>query len=155
MIGRNGLYIQPDFEALDGYKAAGRILNCAGDGPCGYTTRPDLAAAYANLLCDDRHYGQVYNLHGASLTQAQLAAHFNRAFGTDLSYQEESFEAFCQRSIASHGSFLGTVIAGIYQGIQQGAFHNESHYAQAAGRSPQSWEAYFAAQAAAYARAIS
>ena len=45
--------------------------------------------------------------------------------------------------IAELGDFLGTVIAGIYEGIRNGACDNESHYAEAAGREHQSWDAYF------------
>ena len=45
--------------------------------------------------------------------------------------------------VAELGDFLGTVIAGIYEGIQNGAADNPSHYRAAAGRDHQSWAAYF------------
>jgi NAD(P)H dehydrogenase (quinone) len=35
------------------------------------------------------------------------------------------------------------VIAGIYEGIRNGAANNESHFALAAGREHQSWSRYF------------
>ena len=43
VIGRNGIYIESDVEYVDNYIKAGGITNCAGDGRCGYTTRPALA----------------------------------------------------------------------------------------------------------------
>ena len=48
-----------------------------------------------------------------------------------------------QRRVAELGEFLGTVIAGIYEGIRLGASNHPSQYQQAAGRAHQSWEDYF------------
>jgi NAD(P)H dehydrogenase (quinone) len=39
VIGRNGLYIEPDIEYIEKYKEAGKITNCAGEGKVSYTTR--------------------------------------------------------------------------------------------------------------------
>jgi len=50
VIGRNGIYIEPDVEYVESYKAKGEIANCAGDRMCGYTTRRELAHAYARML---------------------------------------------------------------------------------------------------------
>ena len=50
VIGRNGIYIEPDVEYIENYRKAGQIANCAGEGRCGYTTRPELAYAYAKML---------------------------------------------------------------------------------------------------------
>ncbi len=143
VIGRNGIYIEPDVEYIDAYRAAGCIANCAGDARCGYTTRPELAFAYANMLTDHRHDGQTYNLHGKALTQADLARYLNLAFGTDLTYRRMTVEEYRRDRVAELGTFLGGVIAGIYEGIREGAMDNESHYAEAAGRSHQTWDEYF------------
>jgi NAD(P)H dehydrogenase (quinone) len=35
-VGRNGIYIEPDLEYIDTYKASGEIANCADEGRCGY-----------------------------------------------------------------------------------------------------------------------
>jgi len=145
VIGRNGIYIEPDVEYIESYSKAGEIANCAGDGRCGYTTRPELAFAYACMLAGSEHNGHTYNLHGALLTQTELAAYLNQAFGTELVYRPMSFEAFKADRIAELGTFIGTVIAGIYQGIQNGASDNPSDFAAAAGRPHQSWDDYFAA----------
>lgn len=143
-IGRNGIYIEPDVECIDAYKEAGCIENCAGDGPCGYTTRPELGTAYARMLTEDQHNGQTYNLHGEVLTQAQLANLLKQAFDTDLVYREMTVEDYRRDRVTALGEFLGAVIAGIYEGIRQGAVNNPSHFLQAAGREHQPWADYFA-----------
>jgi NAD(P)H dehydrogenase (quinone) len=143
VIGRNGIYIEPDVEYIEKYKDRGEIANCASDAKCGYTTRGELAEAYARMLTDSKHNGQTYNLHGEAITQQQLAGYLSDAFGTSLSYREMSVAEYRQERIAELGEFLGTVIAGIYEGIRNGAANNESHYREAAGREHQSWQAYF------------
>lgn len=142
-IGRNGIYIEPDVEYIETYKARGEIANCAGDGKCGYTTRPELAYAYACMLTDPKHDGQTYNLHGELLTQAQLAEYLNRTFGTQLEYRSMSVAEYREERIAKLGQFMGTVIAGIYEGIRNGALDRASDYQVATARPHQSWDDYF------------
>lgn len=146
VIGRNGIYIEPDIAYIDTYKAAGEIANCAGEGKCGYTTRDELGFAYARILTSDAHNGRTYNLHGSALTQAELAEYINHGFGTSLAYRAMSVEAYRQERIDELGKFMGTIIAGIYAGIRDGAFNNPSDYAEAAGRPHQSWGDYFSPQ---------
>ncbi|MGB5185966.1 MAG: NAD(P)H-binding protein, partial [Acidimicrobiia bacterium] len=134
VIGRNGIYIEPDVEYLETYKKAGGIANCAGDGLCGYTTRPELAYAYARLLTEDKHDGNTYNLHGQAITQYELADYINVAFGTDLTYTPMTVEEYRVERVAELGEFVGTIIAGIYQGIRDGKANNPSQYLEAAGR---------------------
>ena len=143
VIGRNGIYIEPDVEYIDSYRKAGEIANCAGDGRCGYTTRPELAFAYARMLTGSDHKGRTYNLHGGLLTQSELADYLNKAFGSELVYRPMSFEDFKADRIAELGEFIGTVIAGIYQGIREGASDRPSDFEAAAGRPHQSWDDYF------------
>lgn len=143
VIGRNGIYIEPDVEYIETYKQRGEIANCAGDGKCGYTTRPELAFAYARMLTEPKHDGQTYNLHGEPISQRQLADYLNDSFDTDLKYRSMSVAEYRDERIAELGEFLGGVIAGIYEGIRKGAANNESHFARAAGREHQSWQSYF------------
>ncbi|MEM6691786.1 MAG: NAD(P)H-binding protein, partial [Planctomycetota bacterium] len=63
-IGRNGIYIEPDIDYIETYKQLGEIVNCAGEGKCGYTTRDELAYAYTKMLTQDSSNGQTLNLHG-------------------------------------------------------------------------------------------
>jgi len=145
VIGRNGIYIEPDVEYLEAYKKAGGITNCAGNGRCGYTTRPELAYAYARMLTEDKHNGRTYNLHGEAITQYELADYLNSAFGTDLAYTPMTVEEYREDRVAELGDFLGTVITGIYQGIRDGQADNPSDYLAAAGREHVSWPSYFGA----------
>ncbi|MFA0087421.1 SDR family oxidoreductase [Vibrio sp. 10N.261.51.F12] len=141
--GRNGIYIEPDIEYIESYKKAGSIFNCAGEGKCGYTTREELGYAYARMLVEDRHNGNTYNLHGDAITQAQLTDYMNDAFGTDLTFTSMSVEEYRLDRVTELGDFIGTVIAGIYQGILEGKSDNPSHFEQAAGRKHVSWQDYF------------
>ncbi len=143
VIGRNGIYIEPDVAYIETYKELGEIINCADHGKCGYVTRPELAYAYAQLLTSDVNNGKTFNLHGEAITQAQLAEHLNAAFGTSLIYRASTVEAFRNRSVTELGDFIGNVVTGIYEGIRKGAFDNVSDYEDAAGRQHQSWENYF------------
>lgn len=143
-IGRNGIYIEPDIDYIESYKAQACIRNCAGDSACGYTTRKELAYAYTRMLLDDSHNGQTYNLHGEPLTQTQLAEYLNRTFNAQLVYEPVSVDAFRRDRAAELGEFLGGIITGIYQGIRDGHLNNPSHFEQAAGRPHQSWDDFFA-----------
>ena len=144
-IGRNGIYIGPDVEYIDTYRENGEIANCAGDGRCGYTTRPELAYAYARMITDASLDGKTYNLHGTPITQQELTDYLNKTFGTNLKYRSVSVARYREERIAELGEFLGNIIAGIYHGIRNGHFDNPSDYAAAAGREHQSWDDYFAA----------
>ncbi|HUV13781.1 MAG TPA: SDR family oxidoreductase [Acidobacteriota bacterium] len=143
VIGRNGIYIEPDVDYVETYRKEGRIANCAGDGKCGYTTRPELAFAYARMLTEDQHFGKTYNLHGEPITQYQLAGYLNGAFGTNLVYVPLTVQEYRRERIAELGEFMGNVIAGIYEGIHNGTFDNPSHFVAATGREHQSWDEYF------------
>ncbi|MEM9320626.1 MAG: SDR family oxidoreductase [Pseudomonadota bacterium] len=145
VIGRNWIYIEPDLEYLETYRKKGEIANSAGDGQCGYTTRQELAQAYASMLTGPQHSGQTYFLHGAFLTQAELVAHMNRAFGTALVYRPMSVAAYRDDRIGELGEMMGTIIAGIYEGIRGGVYSQDSDFEKAAGRPHQSWDDYFGA----------
>jgi NAD(P)H dehydrogenase (quinone) len=142
-IGRNGIYIEPDIEYLDRYKARGEIANSAGPGRCGYTTRSELAHAYAALLTRDDLNGGTFDLNGTPITQAELAGYLNRTFGTNLTYHEMTPEDFVADRSAELGDFIGPIIGGIYEGIRQGIYDRPGHYAEVTGRPHQSWEDYF------------
>lgn len=134
VIGRNGIYIEPDLEYLDHYIASGEIFNSAADGLCGYTSRTELAHAYSKMLLEEKHNGQVYNLVGEPITQTQLAGLLNQVYGTKLVYRSASFEDYLIERKAELGEFLGTIISGIYEGIRNNAFNVSSDFERAAGR---------------------
>lgn len=134
VIGRNGIYIEPDLEYIDTYVKEGGIRNSAADGKCGYTSRPELAFAYTQMLLNSTVNGKVLNLVGEAITQSELADLINQVYGTDLSYTSVSIEEYKEERIKALGEFMGTVIAGIYEGIKKGANHVRSDYVKAAGR---------------------
>lgn len=134
IIGRNGIYIEPDLEYIDRYVKEGEIRNCAGEGSCSYTSRDELGYAYAKMLINDSLNGRIYNLVGEPITQDQLATYINKVYHTELVYNSVSEEAYATERKAELGDFLGTVIAGIYQGIRNGANDVASDYDAVAGR---------------------
>lgn len=129
-IGRNGLYIEPDLEYIENYQKEGGIINCAADGKCGYTSRKELARAYAILLTEDKFNGRIYNLMGKAISQLELANAINKAFNTRLKFKNISVEEYEAKRKQALGEFLGTIIAGIYKGIKEGAYNQSSHFAE-------------------------
>ena len=134
VIGRNGIYIEPDLEYMDSYINDGEIRNCAADGKCAYTSREELAVAYAQLLLNDKHNGHTFNLVGESLTQTQIADFMNLVFHTNLKFSSVSVDIYKEERKAALGDFLGSVIAGIYDGIRSGFYDVPSDFEKAAGR---------------------
>ena len=133
-IGRNGIYIEPDIEYIETYIKEGGIRNCAGDGKCGYTSRKELACAYAQMLLKDSHNGETYNLLGEAITQTKLADLINQVFNTNLKYTFVPVEDYEKERKAELGDFIGTVIAGIYDGIKNGVNDQPSDFEKATGR---------------------
>jgi len=138
VIGRNGIYIEPDLEYVDNYVKEGEIRNCAGDGKCGYISRDELGVAYTQMLLHDRHNGQTYNLGGEPITQTQLAELINQEFNTNLKFNSVTVDEYEKERKAELGDFIGTVIAGIYNGIKKGVNDVPSDFEKAAGRPPKS-----------------
>ncbi len=134
VIGRNGIYIEPDLEYIKSYKKEGEIRNCAADGKCAYTTRKELAYAYTKMLLSDSHNGNTYNLVGEAITQKELASILNEVYGTELIFNAISVEDYTSERKSELGEFIGTVIAGIYEGIKNGNNEVLSDYEQASGR---------------------
>ena len=134
VIGRKGIYIEPDLEYVDTYIKEGEIRNCASDGKCGYTSRGELGFAYTQMLIDDKHNGQIYNLVGEPITQTQLAELINKEFNTNLKFSSVSVDVYEMERKAELGDFIGTVIAGIYHGIKKGVNDVPSDFVKATGR---------------------
>lgn len=134
VIGRNGIYIEPDLEYIDTYVKEGEIRNCAGEGKCTYTSREELGYAYSKMLIEAKHNKQIYNLVGEGITQTELTNYMNQIFNTNLTYHAVSIENYKKERIAELGDFMGTVIAGIYEGIQSGANDVSSDFEKASNR---------------------
>lgn len=139
-IGRNGIYIEPDLEYIETYKKEGGIINSAGNGKCGYTSRKELAFAYYKLLINDDLNGGTYNLFGESITQQELANAINLVYGTQLEYRAISVEEYTKQRQEALGAFMGTVIGGIYEGINADKFDAPSDFVKVTGRAHQTKE---------------
>lgn len=133
-IGRNGIYIDPDLAYVKQYVVDGGIKNCAGEGRCCYTSRTELGKAYAALLLQNDLQGKAFNLVGAPVTQSELAEHINSVYQTQLTYEYINVATFLAQRKAALGDFLGTVIAGIYTGIHDGAYDVPSDFEHVVGR---------------------
>jgi len=134
VIGRNGIYIEPDLEYIDTYVREGEIRNCADDGKCGYTSREELGFAYTQMLLNDQHNSRTYNLLGEPITQAKLAELINQVFNTNLTFNSVPVNIYEKERKAELGDFIGTIIAGIYNGIKKGVNDLPSDFEKAAGR---------------------
>ena len=134
VIGRNGIYIEPDLEYLDTYIKEGEIRNCAGNGKCTYTSRVELGYAYAKMLIENKHNGNTYNLVGEAITQTELTNYINKVFDTKLVFNPVSEKDYLEERKAALGDFIGTVIGGIYQGIKEGANDVALDFEKATGR---------------------
>jgi NAD(P)H dehydrogenase (quinone) len=133
-IGRNNIYIEPDLEYVDNYVKQGKISNCAGDGKCGYTSRPELARAYSKLIVEEKFNDGIYNLGGKPISQIDLTKAINKGFATELKFESMSIEAYQKERQAELGEFLGGIIAGIYEGIALGANDVPSDFEKIVGR---------------------
>lgn len=133
-IGRNGIYIEPDLEAIQDYVNEGGITNSASEGKCGYTCRPELGLAYAHLVLKDSLPQQVYTLLGEPITQAQLAQYINEVYGTTLTYHAISVEKYTEQRKKALGEFFGTIIGGIYESMKNGTYNLPSDFEQVVGR---------------------
>ena len=133
-IARNGVYLEPDLEYIQSYIKDGAIINCAGEGKCAYTSRPELGYAYARILTTQGHKGQTYNLCGIPITQHQLAWHINEVYHTQLVYQPVPFEDYQRDRKQALGDELGDIIAGIYHGLSLGSGDIVSDFSRATGR---------------------
>ena len=57
------------------------------------------------MLTDPAHDGRTYNLHGEALSQSELVAYLNRAFGTDLAYRPMSIADYRAERSEELGDF--------------------------------------------------
>ncbi len=134
VIGRNGIYIDEDLVYMNTYRELGKIRNCAGDGKCAYTSRSELGYAYAQLLLNDQNENRLFHMTGPAITQRELADGLNKAYGTQLIFEDMTVKEYEQERVEELGAYLGTIIAGIYHGIRQGVFDVKSDFESAAGR---------------------
>ena len=133
-IGRNGLYIEPDLEYIENYIQEGKVSNCAAEGKCSYTSRNELAFAYAKLVTGNNHGGKIYNLAGEAITQQELVNYLNDFYKINLVYECVDATTYRQERVIHLGDTVGNIIADIYESISRGEFQMESNFLEVTGR---------------------
>ena len=139
IVARNGLYLEKDLHHIVQAKDIGVYKNIAGNGKTGYITVDELAYATAKLAISDSSNGQILNLVGDTLTQAQLVNLTNQVFGIDIRYEsitdeENIAELMKDPNISVRGEKVAKMLAGCFQAVRAGAFDVKSDYKRAAGR---------------------
>lgn len=137
VIGRNALYLELDVIQMRNAVATGVYSNPAGSGRCSYLGIDEIAVAYAQLAIDREQAGQIYNISGEAVTQAQIVALAAEVFDLDIRYEAVSDEAMLRKFrdlMPERGEAVALMLAGCFQAIRAGAFDVPSHYAEAAGR---------------------
>ena len=139
---RDGLYLEPDLESAMDYLKEGKIVNSAGEGKCGYTTRRELSYAYLKLTTNDSHDGKSVNLCMQPITQQELADAFNDVYGWNLTYEAVDIQAYTQKRISALGPEFGAIIGGIYEAMYWGDYDVVSDYESIVGRTHQTTSAF-------------
>jgi len=140
IVARNGLYLELDLgHIILADQRDGVYRNNAGDGRCGYISIDEIAEAIAQLAIRDDCNGQVLNITGETLSQAELIDLANEVFGLNVRYQpmsvEENIARFMQdERIAARGEEVARMLTGCFQCIAQGDFDVAPHFERAAGR---------------------
>jgi NAD(P)H dehydrogenase (quinone) len=137
VIGRNALYLELDLIQMRKARETGVYSNPAGAGRCPYLTIDEIAFAYAQLAADESQTGQIYNITGETLTQAELLQEACGVFGLDVRYETLSDEACIAKFrtlMPERGEAVAHMLTGCFQSIRAGAFDVPSHFQEAAGR---------------------
>jgi NAD(P)H dehydrogenase (quinone) len=137
VIGRNGLYLELDLIQIRKAQETGIYSNPAGDGRCPYITIDEIAYAYTRLAADDSQSGQIYNITGEALSQAEIVRLACELFGLNVRYEAITDEACIEkfrRLMPERGDAVAHMLTGCFQSIRAGAFDVPSHFQEAAGR---------------------
>jgi len=137
VIGRNALYLELDLAHIRKAADTGVYANPGGEGRAPYLTIDEIAGAYAALAMDPDRHGEVLNITGETLTQAEIVAQAGEVFGIDVRYEVISDEACIgkfRQLMPERGEAVARMLAGCFQAIRAGAFDVPSHYAAATGR---------------------
>lgn len=137
LIGRNGLYLELDLIQMRKAGESGLYTNPAGEGRCPYISIGEIAYAYACMAADARQAGQIYNIGGEALSQAELLRLACEVFGFSARYETISDEACIAKFRAlmpERGEAVARMLTGCFQSIRAGAFDVPSHFREATGR---------------------
>ncbi len=139
IIARNGLYLDLDLRSIRAADGAGAYRTNGGDGRCGYISISELGFALARLAIRDDCNGEIVNLTGENLTQAEIVALANEVFGLDVRYEpitaQQCIDKFMARpEYAARGVEVVRMLAGCFECMADGDLDVASDYERAAGR---------------------
>lgn len=140
IVARNGLYLELDLgHIILADQRDGVYRNNAGDGRCGYISIDEIAEATAQLALREDCNGEVLNIIGETLSQAELIDMANTVFGLNVRYEpmsvEQNIARFMQdERIAARGEEVARMLTGCFQCIAQGDFDVAPEFERAAGR---------------------
>lgn len=150
-VGRAGLYLDLDLMHVRRAATTGGVYrNPGAAGRCGYVSINELAFGFERLATNDEVRGEVLNLVGETLTQAELVALIAEVFGVDVRYERISAEDNIARfmedpRIAARGEGVARMLTGCFEAIARGAFDVPAHFERAAGRPARSVRAMLTA----------
>lgn len=139
IIARNGLYLDLDLQAIRAANEQGVYRNNGHDGRCGYLTIAELGYALAQLAQRDDCVGEIVNLTGDNLTQAELVGLANDVFALDVRYEPITTQQCVDKfmaipAYAERGIEVANMLAGCFDCMAAGGFDVPSDFARAAGR---------------------
>jgi len=139
IIARNGLYLDLDLRSIRAASDTGVYRTNGGDGRCGYIAIAELGYALAQLAVRDDCNGQIVNLTGENLTQAEIVALVNEVFGLEVRYErittQQCIDKFMAISeYAARGIEVANMLAGCFDCMADGGLDVPSDFERAAGR---------------------
>lgn len=139
IVARNGLYLDLDLRSIRTAAETGVYRTNGGDGRCGYISIAELGYALAQLAIRDDCNGEVVNLSGENLTQAEIVALANEVFGSDVRYEEITARQCIDKFMAipdyaARGIEVANMLAGCFECMREGKLDVPSDFERAAGR---------------------
>ena len=140
IVARNGFYLELDLgHIVLADQRDGIYRNNAGDGRCGYISIDEIAEATARLAISDDCNGEVLNIIGETVSQAELIELANAVFGLKVRYEpmsaEDNVARFMQdERIAARGEEVARMLTGAFQCIASGDLDVRPDFERAAGR---------------------
>ncbi len=102
VIMRNASYFDFCLRRIPTFRAQGRVLGAAGNGPMGAVSRIDLADAAARLVLEPGHAGATYDLAADQpFTMTEFAAELSRQTGEQIPYVNLSYDDYVAALVAA------------------------------------------------------
>ncbi len=125
---RNNWYLENEIGNIQGVLAGAPWVTSAGDGKAGWASRQDYAEAAAAVLAGNGHENTIYELSGKLMTQEELVSVIGTVLGKEIPVQQVDDAKYAEiMKGAGVPDFIIPILAGIQQGIREGALEIESN----------------------------